>query len=175
MSAGRAQVRVCLQIHSLLHLDGTVAQLDVVDEVGRQGAATETALDEILGSKLVWPTVFHAGTSRSCSCVFDAVPSRLCTSVPTAFDGPAPSDGVQVSLPVTISRRDIPRSAGAIDGQYCHTGDANAVTCLTAELDPAGTLRERRIVCPVSRRRASLSRSVKRDTITHPMRPCCFL
>lgn len=43
----------------------------------------------------------QALTSRSCSCVLLAPPSSWLTSAPTALDGPAPSEPVHMSLPVT--------------------------------------------------------------------------
>lgn len=50
---------------------------------------------------------WHMLTSRSCSWVLDAPPSSWFTSAPTAFDGPAPSEAVHMSLPVTRSRSDM--------------------------------------------------------------------
>lgn len=54
----------------------------------------------------------HAGghllkalTSRSCSCVFEAPPKSWFTSAPIALEGPAPSEPLHMSEPVTRVRR----------------------------------------------------------------------
>lgn len=46
-------------------------------------------------------------TSLSCSWVFDAPPNSWLTSAPTALEGPAPSEPVHMSDPVTRVRRAI--------------------------------------------------------------------
>jgi hypothetical protein len=46
-------------------------------------------------------------TSLSCSWVFEAPPNSWLTSEPTALDGPAPSEPVHMSEPVTRVRRAI--------------------------------------------------------------------
>ena len=47
-------------------------------------------------------------TSRSLSCAFDDLPSRVLVKLESAFEGPAPSSaGVQTSLAVASSRSDI--------------------------------------------------------------------
>ena len=47
---------------------------------------------------------FKGPTSRRRSCCFDPRPSSVLARAPAALDGPAPSPGVQASLPVTKSR-----------------------------------------------------------------------
>lgn len=73
-----------------------------------QGKSTRRVADAKFNSLCNTQTAAaHPLTSRSCSCVLEAPPSRLFTKPPTALDGPAPSSAVHASDPVTMSRMDI--------------------------------------------------------------------